>query len=486
MNKKNFKSKTIILSLVFAMLITLVPVSTGVKAEDTEIFNISESVQSTTAHIKWYTNKSIEGELKYGREDQGLRSVITTDKRTDWHRYTLRDLKPNTAYKYEAVAKDSNGKVLTSQKGEFKTKGSGTQEIKDIFYVDFDSSLYGHNGDLPAKILNQDELKFVKPAVYNSALQVKSDNSHVTYHADKVFGTDPYNKAFSPDHGYVSAWLRIEKFNKDMVVWETNDSNFAMYLENFDGFSRIVARVGDGEAKYYFNTRSSGSNVWTPGEWHLVTMTWEGRNNGNLELYIDGRRRDEVVYDKSNLPSQIMIGNNFRHDMAWSNGQIDEFKLSNWAIPFSYVAGEMNWYTFDKHKDVNQGVIAGATVRKFSYGKLFKTPNSKVYVVTRDNQVLHVSDLNALKRFKSHPIITNASYDELDQYTMAGEFYAWSRYPDGTLLKGSGPTVYWVWDNEKRPIADASVFNRYGNDWADVITVSDSELGSYPTGFTYY
>ncbi|MFH1457407.1 MAG: hypothetical protein ABIF17_04865, partial [Patescibacteria group bacterium] len=125
-------------------------------------------------------------------------------------------------------------------------------------------------------------------------------------------------------------------------------------------------------------------------------------------------------------------------------------------------------------------------IRKFSYGKLFKTPDSKVFVVTRDNQVLHISDLNALKRFKSHPVITDASYDELDQYTNAGEFYAWSRYPDGTLLKGSDPTVYWVWDNEKRPIADESVFNRYGNDWSDVITVSDSELGSYPTGFTYY
>ncbi|MFH1610410.1 MAG: fibronectin type III domain-containing protein, partial [Patescibacteria group bacterium] len=111
MNKKNFKFKTVILSLVFAMLITLVPVSTGVRAEDTEIFNISVSTQSTTASIKWYTNKSIEGELKYGRKDQGIRSVITTDKRTDWHRYTLRDLSPNTTYKYQVIAKDSNGKV---------------------------------------------------------------------------------------------------------------------------------------------------------------------------------------------------------------------------------------------------------------------------------------------------------------------------------------------------------------------------------------
>jgi len=94
--------------------------------------------------------------------------------------------------------------------------------------------------------------------------------------------------------------------------------------------------------------------------------------------------------------------------------------------------------------------------------------------------------LNALKRYKSHPIITDASYDEADQFTTAGEFYSWSRYPDGTLLKGSNKTVYWLWDNEKRPIADESVFNRYGNDWADIITVSDAELNSYSTGFTYY
>lgn len=57
-----------------------------------------------------------------------------------------------------------------------------------------------------------------------------------------------------------------------------------------------------------------------------------------------------------------------------------------------------------------------------------------------------------------------------------------SRYPDGSLLKSAhSPTVYVVRDGKKRPIKNmAALVTRY--DPAQIITVSESELGRYEDG----
>jgi len=486
---KNLKLKIFVAGLLSAMIITLLPTSFGANAEDIEIFNISVSAKTNTASISWYTSQSVKGELKYGLEYLGARYSISSDTKTDLHRFNLSDLLPDTTYKYEAIALDRNGNITAKEQGQFKTlKDENYKSTLDNYcFVNFNNkSFRSISGEFPAQIKNLSDIKLTYPSVNGYALQMDSNDAELIYATDRTFALDPYNKAFQPNAGSVAVWLRIEKFNKDMVVWETNDSSYALYLENFSNFSRLVARVGGNEAKYTFDYTGLDINTWKLGEWHYVVMTWNGRNNGTLEIYVDGRRRDSVMYEHTDLPISFMIGNNYRNDMAWANGQIDNFQLYNWTMVHSFIAQQYNNSGVNQQKDLIKGYVAGVQVRKFTYGKLFKTSNNKIYVVTRDNQVLHVSDLNALKRYKSHPIITDASYDEADQFTTAGEFYSWSRYPDGTLLKGSNKTVYWLWDNEKRPIADESVFNRYGNDWADIITVSDAELNSYSTGFTYY
>ena len=124
------------------MLITFLPTNLGANAKDIEIFNLSVSAKATTASLSWYTSQSVYGELKYGREDLGLRSKISTDKKTDWHKYNLMDLQPNAVYRFQAVAKNGSGEILVIKDGEFRTAGSGNQEVKIDFYLNFDNSLY--------------------------------------------------------------------------------------------------------------------------------------------------------------------------------------------------------------------------------------------------------------------------------------------------------------------------------------------------------
>ena len=57
-----------------------------------------------------------------------------------------------------------------------------------------------------------------------------------------------------------------------------------------------------------------------------------------------------------------------------------------------------------------------------------------------------------------------------------------SFFPDGTLIKGSGPDVYVIQNGVKRLIPDMETFNAMGLNWNNVTSVDDPKLGNIPMG----
>jgi hypothetical protein len=55
-------------------------------------------------------------------------------------------------------------------------------------------------------------------------------------------------------------------------------------------------------------------------------------------------------------------------------------------------------------------------------------------------------------------------------------------FPNGTLIKGSGPDIYLIENGVKRLIPDMETFNAMGFNWNNVINVDDQRLGSMPLG----
>jgi hypothetical protein len=55
-------------------------------------------------------------------------------------------------------------------------------------------------------------------------------------------------------------------------------------------------------------------------------------------------------------------------------------------------------------------------------------------------------------------------------------------YPDGTLLRGSGPQVFVMRGGLKRHIPSAATLEAYGFDWSAILTIPDSVLNSLPAG----
>jgi hypothetical protein len=59
------------------------------------------------------------------------------------------------------------------------------------------------------------------------------------------------------------------------------------------------------------------------------------------------------------------------------------------------------------------------------------------------------------------------------------------RLKDGDAVKGVPETVYVLKDGEKHPVSGAWWFYNYGQDWSNLINVTDETLGFIPTGSTY-
>lgn len=57
-------------------------------------------------------------------------------------------------------------------------------------------------------------------------------------------------------------------------------------------------------------------------------------------------------------------------------------------------------------------------------------------------------------------------------------------FPDGTLIKGSGPDIYLIENGVRRLIPDMETFNTLGFNWGSVINVDDQRLGNVPLGIS--
>lgn len=487
MNKT--KLKTIASILTLTLMSTLLPISSVSQAEAGNyqtIDNISIREYDQGAKISWQTRLATESKIYYGLDAHEHSTLIKISAVSKNHSVTLKVLNPDTTYYYRIVALDNNNQQI-EKSGSFTTTGAKFPLIiyEQYFALLFDNYWQNINGLNPSRIQDDLWLDFNQTGFVGNALKVNSSKSYLQYTCDKTF-----NSGF----GTITAWVSFDKFDKSSTIWQTNDNRYGLAYEvgssNDDFNKKIVGWAGGNDTenlpsvKYILDNKNWGTN-----EWHFITLTWEGKFKGNVTLFIDGKRVDTNTYDDATGCSSFRIGNDYNEDgKFFSIGRIDEFKLHQWAMTPYYV--NQNYLAYSNNplfgKKNPTGKVAGYSIRYFKEGKLLKTPDNKIFVITH-NKKMHISDMQAMERYQSHPII-NASWEEANQYKTSDEkFYVWSKYPDGTMLKTTNSNrVYWVWDNEKRWIATEDTFVRYKNAWEDILTISEAELNTFETGPSYY
>jgi len=479
MKVKNYKIKLLAWFLIFPVTLATGLITTQTKAQD-KIYNLNVYEYSDHATINWYTDSPYLNEIYYG-ESTNYSAKIASSVLADWASYELKSLTPGTTYYYKVVAKNKNGLEVANQTGEFSTLGLKpmSRVYKNFFYLNFNSNLYSFNNQYPLEEMNPNGIKFTEPSIWQGALKITDPQSHIIYKADPTF---------NGGYGTVMAWVRLENLNKDMTIFETADKKYSLYFDSLgDNMGTMVAKAGqDGQAKFNFTATSGNANTWLPGEWHQIAMTWNGKMNGTVKLYIDGEKRAEAIYTKGGGASSFMVGNNFNHTMNFSNGSIDDFKLFDYDMDSTSLRNEYRWLALNQKKDlIVKPVVAGVNVRNFRIGTLIKYASEpNIYLVGRDNEKYLVSDLDALKRLAPKPIVL-ATVAEINQYKDAGKFYAWSRLPEGIMVKNGGSNVYLIWDGQKKLVPNEATFLKYDNKWSDVVNISYDELNEYADGPLY-
>lgn len=460
-----------ILATAFAM--------TPIKAQS-KIYDLKVYEYNDRASLNWYTDGQYVGAITYG-QTESYGSTIIKSGTADWHSFELTSLQPGTTYFYKALAKNKADEIVAEYASQLTTLGTkpASQVYKNFIYLNFNNNLYSHNNQYPYEVLNPNSLKFVEPSIWKGALQITDKNSHVIYKADPIFNSG---------YGTVMVWVRLEKFDKDMTIFETSNGAYALYYDSLTADSgKIVARAGkDGLASYTFKNTGTGKNTWLPGEWHQITVIWNGKMGGVVKLNIDGEKRAEAHYTKGGGAATFMVGNNYAHTQNFSNGQIDDFKLFDWDMDSTAVRNEYKWLALNQRKDlIKKPAVAGAKVRNFEIGAFIKTiDRDEIYLVGRNMEKIHIANMSAFRRLGNPEVIT-ATVEELTQFKDGGKFYDWSRLPDGLFVKNGGNDVYLIWNGQKKFVPNEATFLKYGNQWHEIITISQAELDEYADGPMY-
>jgi len=118
---------------------------------------------------------------------------------------------------------------------------------------------------------------------------------------------------------------------------------------------------------------------------------------------------------------------------------------------------------------------------------IVRLPNNKIVKVPGKPTVYKIEDDTAKPILSAGVFEANGfawtdleeiSQDELDTYAEGDNL----NYPDGTLIKGSGPAVFVVSNGQKRPLVSASAFLGLGYKWGNIKKIRDPEVSEYDTG----
>ncbi|HZD94314.1 MAG TPA: fibronectin type III domain-containing protein [Candidatus Sulfotelmatobacter sp.] len=108
------------------------PIGTASNAVQITNGPVVESITDTTAQIAWSTNVNAGTMLRYGADQGHLDQAAGMPWGGLTHRVTIKDLKPNTTYYFQAESSQGQGTGTQAQTGQssFQTKPAGVQESR--------------------------------------------------------------------------------------------------------------------------------------------------------------------------------------------------------------------------------------------------------------------------------------------------------------------------------------------------------------------
>lgn len=152
-------------------------------------------------------------------------------------------------------------------------------------------------------------------------------------------------------------------------------------------------------------------------------------------------------------------------------------------LAFPTMATLESWVRPSEIVNVSDGSLLlykGATLG-FRDGTLILTPDGTVWIVSNGRRRGFPSATVFEGLGYSFDDVVGVSWDEARIHQEGPAVESVITHPDGTLLKGSGPEIWWIQAGKRRPIPNMNIFNsRFAI--GEVVNQSDTKVNSYPLG----
>ncbi len=292
----------------------------------------------------------------------------------------------------------------------------------------------------------------------------------------------------------------------DVLTWrrQNNDGNYDIYYLN------IRPAIAKLYAELYFSTLAAST---VEISWTNLSSDYVSANLYRSRIYgLTGSLLADHLTANEFIDTNLEPGQNYYYTLRLIDVAGQE---SSWSEQYHYTAGEKQLVKLNQSPTVylidgDQSYIIGnadiflaynfdwadiktisaAQLDRYDYagpltypsGSLLKGAGPTVYLVY-DKTIRPFADEEIFKRAGYNwKQIKTVSVDHLRLYELGEELTPDNFYhPDGTLIKYTyDPRVYLVDNGTKRLIADENMFNQYGFDWNQVITVPT--YWQYPSG----